>query len=136
MALRAIWEFMDRDVTHKILYGLKRSWAEVHDYNCIILTGPDQYNVFFRILFELDFDLRITKNISSDRFASIEYNITNSSWHFGPNGSDHNAPINKCMMCSYLLCIICVNKCFKNISWYIPYLTNSSWQFMNRDVTH
>ena len=38
-----------------------------------LLTGPGQYNVFFRI--------------SSDRFASIEYNITNSSWHLGPNGS-------------------------------------------------
>ena len=25
--------------------------------------------------------------MSSDRFPSIEYNITNSSWHFGPNGS-------------------------------------------------
>jgi hypothetical protein len=25
--------------------------------------------------------------MSSDRFACIEYNITNSSWHFGPNGS-------------------------------------------------
>ena len=25
MALRAIWQFMDRDVTHKILYGPKRS---------------------------------------------------------------------------------------------------------------
>ena len=25
--------------------------------------------------------------MSSDRFASIEYNIANSSWHFGPNGS-------------------------------------------------
>jgi len=24
--------------------------------------------------------------MSSDRFACIEYNITNSSWHFGPNG--------------------------------------------------
>ena len=54
-----------------------------------ILTGHDQYNVFLRILSELVFCLRctITKNMSSDRFASIEYNITNSSWHFGPNGS-------------------------------------------------
>jgi hypothetical protein len=25
--------------------------------------------------------------MSSDRFACIEYNISNSSWHFGPNGS-------------------------------------------------
>ena len=25
--------------------------------------------------------------MSCDRFACIEYNITNSSWHFGPNGS-------------------------------------------------
>jgi hypothetical protein len=25
--------------------------------------------------------------MSSDRFACIEYNITNSSWHFGSNGS-------------------------------------------------
>jgi hypothetical protein len=25
--------------------------------------------------------------MSSDRFACIEYNITNSSWHFGPYGS-------------------------------------------------
>jgi hypothetical protein len=27
MALRAIWQFMDRDVTHKILYEPKRSWG-------------------------------------------------------------------------------------------------------------
>ena len=27
------------------------------------------------------------KNMPSDRFACIEYNIANSSWHFGPNGS-------------------------------------------------
>jgi hypothetical protein len=27
------------------------------------------------------------KNMTSDRFACIEYNITNSSWHFEPNGS-------------------------------------------------
>ena len=36
---------------------------------------PGQYNVFFRILSELNFGPRytITKNIPSDRFASIEY---------------------------------------------------------------
>jgi hypothetical protein len=27
MALRAIWQFMDWDVTHKILYGPKRGWC-------------------------------------------------------------------------------------------------------------
>ena len=43
----------------------------------------------FGFLSELVFGLRyiITKNMSSDRFVSIEYNITNSSLHFGPNGS-------------------------------------------------
>ena len=58
---------------------------------CIILTGPGQYNGFFRILSELVFGLRYTttKNMSSDRFASIEYNMTNSSWHFGPNTFEH-----------------------------------------------
>ena len=40
-----------------------------------ILTEPDQYIVFFRILSELVFCLRYTikKNMSSDRFACIEY---------------------------------------------------------------
>ena len=40
-------------------------------------------------LSELVFGLRyiITKNMLSDRFVSIEYNITNSSLHFGPNDS-------------------------------------------------
>jgi hypothetical protein len=86
MALRAIWQFMDRDVTHKILYGSKQSWGPYtilwvtdRSINChelftaiwpsvpwticyiltgqyfSILTGPDQYNVFFRILSELVF---------------------------------------------------------------------------------
>jgi len=52
------------------------------------LTGLGQYNIFL-ILSELVFGLRytITKNMSTDRFGSIEYNIINSSWHFGPNGS-------------------------------------------------
>jgi hypothetical protein len=27
MALKVIWHFMDRDVTHKILYGPKRCWG-------------------------------------------------------------------------------------------------------------
>ena len=27
MALRAIWQFMDRDVTHKILYGPKLAFG-------------------------------------------------------------------------------------------------------------
>ena len=60
------------------------------DYNCIILIGPDQYTVFFRILSELVFLSYIynKKNMSSERFACIEYNITNSSWHFGPNGPE------------------------------------------------
>ena len=51
-----------------------------------ILTGPDQYNVFFRILSKLVFCLLIynNKNMSSDRFACIEYNITNSSWPLVP----------------------------------------------------
>ena len=41
-------------------------------YNSI-MTGPSQYNVFFRILSELVFGLRytITKNMPSDRFASM-----------------------------------------------------------------
>jgi hypothetical protein len=51
-----------------------------------ILSGPDQYNVFSRILFEFVFCLRYTIT-KSDRLACIEYNITNSSWLFGPNGS-------------------------------------------------
>ena len=63
-------------------------WPSVPWTICYILTGLGQYNVFL-ILSELVFGLRytITKNMSTDRFGSIEYNITNSSWHFGPNGS-------------------------------------------------
>ena len=30
--------------------------------------------------------------MSSDKFACIEYNITNSSWHFGPNSSLWTSP--------------------------------------------
>jgi hypothetical protein len=55
------------------------------------LTGPGKYNVFFRILSEYVFGFRYatTKNMSSDRFASMEYNMTNSSWHFRPNAFEH-----------------------------------------------
>ena len=38
MALRAIWQLMDRDETHKILYGPKRSWGSY-----AILWVTDRY---------------------------------------------------------------------------------------------
>jgi hypothetical protein len=52
-------------------------------------TSIVPYNVFFRFLLELVFGFRyiITKYMSSDIFAFIEYNITNSARHFGPNSS-------------------------------------------------
>ena len=57
----------------------------------ILVYCPGPVNIMFSTGFCTNsfFCLRytITKNMSSDRFASIEYNITNSSWHFGPNGS-------------------------------------------------
>ena len=40
MVLRAIWQFMDRDVTHKIFYGPKRSTK----YSMKLITKYDVYN--------------------------------------------------------------------------------------------
>jgi hypothetical protein len=40
MALRAKWQFMDRFVTHKIVYGPQVRFGP---YENIILTGPGQY---------------------------------------------------------------------------------------------
>ena len=36
--------------------------------------------------------------MSSDRFASIEYNIANSSWHLGPNGPQCHEQFVKCII--------------------------------------
>ena len=40
MVLRAIWQFMDRDVTHKIFYGPKRSTK----YSMKLITKYEVYN--------------------------------------------------------------------------------------------
>ena len=59
MALRAIWQFMDRDVTHKIvygphLYGSKRSWGPytilwVTDrfINCLMARNAMNYLLYY-----------------------------------------------------------------------------------------
>ena len=60
-----------------------------------ILTGPDQYDVFFRILSELVFCLRYTinKKTSSDRFTCIECNIQSmalrAKWQFMDRSVTH-----------------------------------------------
>ena len=51
MALRVIWHFMDRDVTHKILYGSKRSEAMNYllyytQYVVLFYYVPNQNKVF------------------------------------------------------------------------------------------
>jgi hypothetical protein len=143
MALRDKWQFMDRSVTHQIVYGpqfiighsiifllwgtntFDNVYSVRNQYltNCSwqwepygsLWTGlsptklykdrseaeifvPGQYNVFFRILSELVFGLRYTiaKNMSSDIFVSIEYNVRNRSWHFGTNGSLWNQYLTNC----------------------------------------
>jgi hypothetical protein len=60
-ALRAIWQFMDRDVTHKISYGPKRSWVPYtivwvtdRSINCH-LARRDQQTIHFTILHTNDF---------------------------------------------------------------------------------
>jgi hypothetical protein len=44
MALRAIWQFMDRDVTHKIVYGPKRIlWVIDWSINCHLAGSAVNY---------------------------------------------------------------------------------------------
>jgi hypothetical protein len=44
MALRAIWQFMDRDVTHKIVYGPKRIlWVTDWSINCHLAASAVNY---------------------------------------------------------------------------------------------
>jgi hypothetical protein len=50
MALRAIWQFMDRDVTHKILYGPKRSWGP---YTILWVNLSQVTDKLYHILFYL-----------------------------------------------------------------------------------
>ena len=128
MALRAKWQFIDRSVTHKIVYGpqfrlgpyyMLRVTSQL--INCHMALSAMNYLIniilyvfifsiclcqhsrsifqyidrvqsiycflpdFVRIRFPSQ--INNTKNMSSDRLACLEYNITNSSWHFGPNAS-------------------------------------------------
>jgi hypothetical protein len=61
MALRAIWQFMDWSVTHKILYGPKRSW------------GP--YNILCMASRPINCHMAL---------SAMNYLITNIHWRFGP----------------------------------------------------
>jgi hypothetical protein len=54
MALRAIWQFMDRDVTHKILYEPKRSWGSYtilwvtdRSINCHLARSAMNYLLYY-----------------------------------------------------------------------------------------
>jgi hypothetical protein len=54
MALRSIWQFMDRDVTHKILYGPKRSWGPYtilwvadRSINCHLARSAMNYLLYY-----------------------------------------------------------------------------------------
>jgi hypothetical protein len=73
---------LDRWVTmYQIVHGTKGHMA-VYGTGChpqnIIWTEAKLRSIYYFVY--------NNKNMSSDRFACIEYNITNSSWHFGPNG--------------------------------------------------
>ena len=57
MALRAIWQFMDRNVTHKILYGPKRSWGPYtilcvtdRSINCHLARSAMNYLLYYTII--------------------------------------------------------------------------------------
>jgi hypothetical protein len=52
--LRAIWQFMDRDVTHKILYRPKRSWGPYtilwmtnQSINCHLVRNAMHYLLYY-----------------------------------------------------------------------------------------
>jgi hypothetical protein len=54
MALRAIWQFMDRDVTHKILFGRKRNWSPYtilwvtdRSMNCHLARSAMNYLLYY-----------------------------------------------------------------------------------------
>jgi hypothetical protein len=54
MVLRAIWQFMDRDVTHKILYGPKRTrgpytilWVTDRSINCHLARSAMNYLLYY-----------------------------------------------------------------------------------------
>ena len=54
MALRAIWQFIDRDVAHKILYGPKRSWVPYtilwvtdRSINCHLARSAMNYLLYY-----------------------------------------------------------------------------------------
>ena len=69
MALRALWQFMDRDVTHKILQGSKRSrgpytiwWVTDRSINCHFSRSAMIYLLHL-----------ILTNMSDDMFFAIVY---------------------------------------------------------------
>jgi hypothetical protein len=67
MALRAIWQFMDRDVTHKILYGPKRSiYYFVGDRPVHKLPFGPKCHELFVILYS------IHANLSDDMFLLLD----------------------------------------------------------------
>ena len=54
MALMAIWQFMDQDVTHKISYGRKRSWGPYtivwvtdRSINCHLARNAMNYLLYY-----------------------------------------------------------------------------------------
>jgi hypothetical protein len=54
MALRTIWQFMDRDVTHKIVYGPKRNWGRYtilwvtdRSINCQLARSAMNYLLYY-----------------------------------------------------------------------------------------
>ena len=114
MALRAIWQFMDRDVTHKIVYGRKRSWGPytilwVTDWsiNCHLARSAMNYLLYYtqymHICQTTCFCYCISKTKNEFR-QNPEENIiligpgqyiANSSWHSGSYGSIWTGPLQK-----------------------------------------
>ena len=100
MALRAIWQFMDRDVTHKIVYGPKRIlWVTDWSINCHLAGSAVKYLLcytqYMQICQTTCFCYRISKTKTGsdksgrkhyiDRARSILYNYctwTRSIWGF------------------------------------------------------
>ena len=112
MALRAIWQFMDRDVTHKIFYGPKRSWGPyailwVTDrfINCHLARSCHElfvilYSILANLLDDMFFVivyLRQKKQFGQNPEENIIFigpgqYIANSSWHWGSYGSIWTGP--------------------------------------------
>jgi hypothetical protein len=111
MALRVIWQFMDRDVTHKIWYGPKRSWVPYiilwvtdRSINCHLARSAMNYLLYYTQYMQICqttcfcYCISKTKNeLGQNPEENIiligpgQY-IANSSWHWGSYGSIWTGP--------------------------------------------